>query len=109
MTVNSMSKSRFSLVLVCIFVFLCFSVSSFANQKDVPAKVEDAASIGQVNINTASLEQLVTLPGIGAALAERIIKHRTEVGMFEAPAELTAVKGVGQKKLDKMINLIVVK
>ncbi len=101
--------NRFNLVVICTFIFLCISVSSFANQKDAPVKVDEATSGVMVNINTASVEQLSTLPGVGASLAERIVKHRTEVGVFNAPEELIAVQGVGQKKLDKMISMIVVK
>ena len=110
--------NRFNFVVICTFIFLCISVSSFANQEVAPAETDGAPSVAVtaeapsavvVNINTASVEQLLTLPGVGASLAERIIKHRTEVGAFNAPEELMAVQGVGQKKLDKMINMIVVK
>ncbi len=108
--------NRFNFVVICTFIFLCVSVSSFANQVAAPVKAGEATSIVDettsnaiVNINTASVEQLSTLPGVGASLAERIVKYRTEVGTFKAPEELVAVKGVGQKKLDKMINMIVVK
>ncbi len=115
--------NRFSFVVICTLIFLCISVSSFANQKVAPAKTDGVPSVvsdeapaavsdeapSVVNINTASVEQLSTLPGVGASLAEKIVKHRTEVGTFNAPEELMAVQGVGQKKLDKMINMIVVK
>ncbi len=51
---------------------------------------------GMVNINTASAAELDTLPGIGPALAERIIAYRQEQGPFTDPAQLMEVKGIGE-------------
>src|SRR2546428_9018891 len=53
------------------------------------------APAGKVNINTASVEQLTTLPGVGPALAARIVEHRQKAGSFKAPGELMNVKGIG--------------
>lgn len=57
---------------------------------------------GKVNINTAGLEELQRLPGIGPALAERILEYRQEHGRFGSVEELEEVKGIGPKKLEKM-------
>ena len=54
---------------------------------------------GPVNINTAGLEALATLPGIGEKLAERIVVYREEHGRFEAVEELVNVSGIGEGKL----------
>jgi competence protein ComEA len=62
----------------------------------------------KVNINTATAEQLQTLPGIGPALAKAIIDHRTKNGKFGKIEELINVKGVGQKKFQKMKDRLVV-
>jgi competence protein ComEA len=52
------------------------------------------APAGKVNINTASAEQLTTLPGVGAKLAARIVEYRQKSGAFKSVQELMNVKGI---------------
>lgn len=61
---------------------------------------------GEVDINTASEAELDTLPGIGPALAQRIISQREENGLFHYPEDLLSVYGIGEKTLDKLYDLI---
>ncbi len=56
-----------------------------------------AGAAEKVNINTASLEQLMTLERVGATYAQRIIDYRESVGPFEKPEDIMKVKGVGKK------------
>lgn len=61
-----------------------------------------ALPCGPVNLNRASLEELQTLPGVGAVLAQRIVREREENGPFAYPQDLLCVKGIGQKTLQKL-------
>ena len=62
----------------------------------------------KVNINTASVEQLTTLPGVGPKLAARIVEYRQKSGTFRSPQELMNVKGVGEKNFAKIESWLTV-
>ena len=57
---------------------------------------------GLINVNTASAEELERLPGIGPALAERIVSHRQAHGPFASLDDLTDVPGIGRAKLEAL-------
>ena len=61
-----------------------------------------------VNINTADVEQLATLKGIGPAMAQRIIDYREQNGKFKTLDELKNVRGIGQKKFDALKDKITI-
>jgi competence ComEA-like helix-hairpin-helix protein len=60
-----------------------------------------------VNINTATRDELMTLPGVGEVTADRIIEYR-EKKPFESTEELIEIKGIGETKLAKILPLITV-
>lgn len=59
-----------------------------------------------VNINTATVEQLDALPGVGAKLASRIVDYRQKNGGFKKVEDLMNVQGIGEKNFLKLKPLI---
>ena len=72
-----------------------------AARADKAAAVQETALPDKrtVNVNTAGAEELETLPGIGPALARRIVEYREVHGPFERTEELTAVSGISWELL----------
>ena len=63
-------------------------------------------TLGKIDINTASVEQLTSLPGIGPGLAERIVQYRTENGYFIRLEDLLNIDGIGKTKLENIKEFI---
>ena len=61
---------------------------------------------GQININTAGVDQLSKLPGIGKKKAERIISFRKKNGRFRKTRDIMKVKGIGEKTYKKFAGRI---
>ena len=79
-----------------------------AQQAAVEASGGTAGVGGKVNINTASAEQLDTLPGVGESTAQKIIADREANGPFSSPEDLKRVSGIGDKKYAELADLITV-
>lgn len=67
-----------------------------------PSAGGTASGSGPINVNTASATELERLPGIGPALAERIVNHRQAHGPFASLDDLTDVPGIGKAKLEAL-------
>src|SRR5437879_6984786 len=77
-----------------IALILCLLLTPGALAKKPPAK--------PVNINTATSEELQQVPGIGPATAEKILQMRKSYGAFKSVDDLLSIRGLGQKRLEKM-------
>ena len=60
----------------------------------------------RLSVNTADAEQLASLPGIGPAIAERIVCYRDENGLFQTLGDLMNVKGIGERLFEKLKDRI---
>lgn len=93
MTTN---HSRVACVLA-LCVCLVFSSVSVLAQKANPTGTPE-----KVSLNSATVEQLQSIPGIGPVAAKNIVEHRTKVGKFNKIEEIINVKGIGEKKFQKI-------
>jgi len=59
-----------------------------------------------INVNTATAKELEQLPGVGASVAERIIAYRLENNRFSSLEELKEIKGIGEKKFEKIKQFV---
>ena len=76
---------------------------------EIPAGVtsKEAAKDGKVNINTATVEELKTLKGVGEKKAEAIIEYRKKNGSFQTKEDLMKVRGIGKKLFESFQERIV--
>lgn len=83
---------------ICAMVVCLMAVSGVVIADNAP----------KININTATVQELTQLEGIGDAYARRIVEHRENHGAFKSVDELVNVKGVGEKTLEKNRHKITV-
>jgi competence protein ComEA len=71
-----------------------------------PTAPGEAAAAGPVHLNTASLEQLDTLPGVGPVTAQKILDWRQTHGAFTSVDDLDAIPGIGPARLEQLRDLV---
>jgi comEA protein len=71
-----------------------------------PENLDSNKSGKKINLNTATLEELESLPGIGKELGKRILSYRGSKGRFISTDELKNVRGIGQKTFEKLKDLV---
>lgn len=126
-----MKKPRLSILVAVTLLFAVFTLGFFLGRNgshgsvelSVPAAMqtlppqttcpeptapETVAVTFPIDINRADAEQLTALPGIGEVLAGRIVAYREENGSFLSTQELQNVEGIGEKRLNAILDLITV-
>lgn len=90
---RSVMKSIITLSLLLSFAIVVSQVNVFAEEAE-------KTTTQKVNINTASVDELTQLKGIGSAYAHAIIEYREAQGPFQALEDLMKVKGIGPKTFE---------
>ena len=95
-------------IMIAAIVAIALSAAAAGAQGRGTAPKATASTAAPVNLNTATMDQLATIPGIGVKTAERIIAYREKNGGFKKIEDLMNVSGVGEKSFLKMKPLITV-
>lgn len=127
-----MKKPRLHLLVILTAVFAAFTFGLFlgrnqttdsvvlsvpASMQTIPPETTAAAEepaetlpavTFPIDINAATKEEFMELPGIGEVLAERIVAYRDENGGFSTVNGLMSVEGIGEKRLEDMLSLITI-
>jgi competence protein ComEA len=95
---------------VCLVAIVCLWMCAplAGQQKPARSKPQVATAAAPVNLNTASVSEIATLPGVGPKAAQRIVEYRQKNGGFKKIEELMNVKGIGEKSFLKLKPLITV-
>ncbi len=123
-----MKKPHIPLLILITLVFIAFTAGFFVGRNydasdilitapvsTVPPRVpatlpaeskQEPAPAFPVNINIATKEQLMQLPGIGETYAKRILEYRRLNGKFDKPEDLLNVPGIGTSRLEEILDLI---
>ena len=83
-----------------------YTILKDADVVTIPSNVSDNSVISKISINSATVDELTGLKGIGPSLATRIIEYRESNGLFQTLDELMNVKGIGQSKFDNIKDSI---
>jgi len=91
-------------ILFLAFVFLLGLGVNFSSKRFMPKKTPASfnENLGRVNLNTAEQKLLMSIPGIGEKLSQRIIDLRESIGGFGNVEEIKKIKGVTEAKFDKI-------
>ena len=93
------ARRQGSLASILLLLALCAASTVLAKKKP-PAH--------PINLNTASASELQQVPGIGPSTAAKILQMRKSYGAFKSVNDLLAVKGIGEKRLEKMRKYLTV-
>ena len=95
--------------ITCVMAIVClWMFAPLSGQEKAAGSKSVATAAAPINLNTATVAQIATLPGVGPKAAERIVEYRQKNGGFKKIEELMNVKGIGEKSFLKLKPLITV-
>lgn len=97
-----MFRTLYALVAVALLLAAAQPLAQSTTSRTRSASAVAAKPAGPVNLNSATLEDLATLPGIGEKTAAKILEYREKNGPFKKVEELMNVQGVGEKSFLKL-------
>ena len=86
----------------------CMKKADIAESKETKSSKDTASPDNKVSINTASLEELQTIPGIGESKAKAIIEYREKNGNFKDIEEIKNISGIGESTFEKLKEYITI-
>ena len=94
-----------------IYILTEEELSQLSMEEQIEGEVQSEGLMEEkqrVNLNTASIEELMTLSGIGESKANSIIEYRTKVGKFQSIEELMNISGIGEAMFEKVKNNVTI-
>ena len=126
-----MKKQPFPMLVTVTCIFMAFTVGLWIGRNTAPENIQisgiaatpnhgdnppvtaaaEASAppetiVFPIDINSATEAELLELPGIGEALAQRILVYRSQNGFFSSPEDLLNIQGIGHAKLEAILDLI---
>lgn len=95
------------LAVLTLALSVCTALAQTTSRQAAPP-APAASAAPQINLNTATAMQLESLPGVGPAVAERIVMYRQQSGGFKKIEELMNVRGIGEAIFLKIRPLVTV-
>jgi competence ComEA-like helix-hairpin-helix protein len=99
-------KRHMNLSCATIIAGFLFGLAFILAPPSATASISRFQNEESININTAPVEELQRLPGIGPALASRIVEHRRRHGPFKRPQDVVIVRGMSEKLYRRIAHLI---
>jgi len=98
-------------VLIFLFALMLIGVGANFLRKRyaiLPILPSTDSALSKINLNNATEKELISLPGIGPVLAQRILEYRSREGDFSDISELKKIKGITNQTIEKLKDLVVV-
>jgi len=107
----NLTRQERQVILFLTLVALCGLGVDFITKKARPARgsIFLNAEIGKIELNSADMDLLLSVPGVGQKLAQRIIEYRSQQGGFKSTEELKNIKGITDYRFQKIKDAFVIR